>query len=205
MDALFAAPIGALLIFVLRIFDVSLSIMRTILAVRGRRELAALIGFFEVLIWVTAVGHALQHLDSWMHLTGYASGYAAGNYVGVWLEGRFAIGLNVVHAICRGGALAGVGARAAAALRQDGYAVTETEGRGRESTVEILTLVVPRRRVPQVLRVLRSHDPEVFVSVEEVRTVEGGFMPPSGRRTRTAFQPRRSLQRFAMPRRIRPA
>ena len=61
MDALLAAPIGALLIFLLRIVDVSMSIMRMILAVRGHRVAAASIGFFEVLIWLVAVGAALEH------------------------------------------------------------------------------------------------------------------------------------------------
>ena len=78
MDALLAAPIGALLIFLLRIVDVSMSIMRMILAVRGHRVAAASIGFFEVLIWLVAVGAALEHLDSWLHIVGYAAGFAAG-------------------------------------------------------------------------------------------------------------------------------
>lgn len=91
MDVLFAAPIGALLIFMLRIVDVSMATVRLIFIVRGARGLAAVIGFFEVLIWVVAAGHALQHLDSILHVVGYAGGFAAGSYVGVWLEGVFAM------------------------------------------------------------------------------------------------------------------
>lgn len=185
MDVWLAAPIGALLIFLLRVVDVSMAMFRMILAVRGRRGTAAIIGFFEVLIWLVAVGQALSHLNSFFHVVAYAGGFAVGNYVGVSLEARFAIGVNVVRAICRvspkeGGASGG---RAAArALRSEGFAVTEIQGRGRESEVEILNVVVPRKRVPYVLSLIGKHDPEAFVSVEEVRSTRGGYIRPGGRK-----------------------
>lgn len=185
LDVWFAAPIGAVLIFLLRIMDVSMAMIRMILAVRGKRGMAAFIGFFEVLIWIVAVGQALQHVDSLPHLVGYAGGFATGNYVGVWLEGRFAIGVNVVQAICRvhpeDGELRG-GKAAAAALREAGFAVTEIQGKGRESDVEILNVVVPRRNVPRVLALIGENDPDAFVSVEEVRTTRGGYVRPGGRK-----------------------
>ena len=186
MDALLAAPVGALLIFLLRILDVSMSIMRMLLAVRGHRGVAAVIGFLEVLLWLVAVGTALEHLDSWGHIVGYAGGFAAGNYVGVWLEGRFAMGTNVVRAVlpevehASGGT---AGAAAAHALRESGYAVTEMHGRGRESAVEILNVVVPRKRVGEVMGIVRSHASKAFVTVEEVRSAHGGHMRPGGRKT----------------------
>lgn len=185
MGAWFAAPIGALLIFLLRIVDVSMSVMRMILAVRGHRGLAAVIGFFEVLIWLIAVGNALKHLDSLYHIAGYAAGFAMGNYVGVWLEGRLSLGMNVVRAVCRtderpDGSTSG--RETAAMLRDKGYAVTEIEGRGLHSDVEILNIVVPRRRVPDVMQTIQAHDPDAFVSVEEVRSVQGGYIRPGGRK-----------------------
>ena len=188
MDALFAAPIGALLIFCLRIGDVSLATMRMIFAVKGHRTVSASIGFFEVLIWVFAAGHALQHLDSILHVVGYAGGFATGNYVGVWLEGKVAFGVSVVRAVIRvdeaevasNGQTSGHAA--ARLLREAGYAVTELSGRGRESEVDILSIVAQRTKVPEVLEILKNHDPDVFVTVEEIRTTQGGFIRPGGRK-----------------------
>lgn len=184
MELWLSAPIGALLIFGLRVVDVSMAMFRMILAVRGRRGTAAIIGFFEVLIWLVAVGQALNHLNSIYHVVGYAGGFAVGNYVGVWLEGRFAIGVNVVRAIFRVSEHPGAssGHNAARALRREGFAVTELQGRGRESAVEILNVVVPRRRVPHVLALIGDHDPDAFVSVEEVRSTRGGYIRPGGRK-----------------------
>ena len=185
LDTWMAAPLGALLIFLLRMVDVSMAIMRMIIAVRGQRGLAALIGFFEVLLWLLAVGAALEHLGSPLHVVGYAAGFAAGNYVGVWLEGRFAMGINVVRAVFRAerqGEALTAGAAAAHQLREAGFAVTEMGGRGKESDVDILNVVVPRRQVPRVLRVVQEADPQVFATVEEIRSAQGGYVRPAGRK-----------------------
>ncbi len=186
MDALLAAPFGALIIFGLRIVDVSMGTLRLILGVRGYRLQAAAIGFFEVLLWLFAVGVALKHLHSVYHVVGYAGGFAAGNFVGIWLDERFALGTNVVRATFRAYAVGGVDAaggtaahRAAEALRAAGFAVTELEGRGREQPVCILNVVAGRRQVPEVIDLVHAHDPKAFVTVEEVRTTRGGHFRPS--------------------------
>lgn len=182
MDALFALPWGPLLIFCLRVADVSMSMLRMILAVRGHRFAAAAIGFFEVFLWLFAVGNALKHLDSMWHLIGYAGGFATGNYVGVWLEGRLAFGINVVRAVFSGPESRRAGETAAGRLRGQGFAVTEIEGRGRETPVEILNVVVQRRDVPEVVRLVHDVDKAAFVSIEEVRSMRGGYVRPGGRK-----------------------
>lgn len=184
INELFALPLGALLIFMLRVVDVSMATVRLIFAVRGRRGLAALIGFFEILVWIFAVGQALQHLNSIPHLLGYAGGFAAGSYVGVWLEGRLALGLSVVHAVCRseddGTSPAG---QLANAIRLAGFAVTEIEGRGRDGDVDLLRIVVPRRRARALTELIQDYDPNAFITVEEVRATQGGYMQMAGRKS----------------------
>ena len=86
MEALLTGTLGPLIIFFMRIGDVSLATVRMILIMRNARVWAPLIGFFEVLIWLTAAGVAIQHLDSPWHVLGYAGGFAAGNLVGLWME-----------------------------------------------------------------------------------------------------------------------
>ncbi len=185
MDALFAAPVGALLIFFLRMTDVSMATFRMLIAVRGHRIIAALIGFFEVLVWILAVGHALQHLDSWLHVVGYAGGFAMGNYVGITIADRFMPRLRVVRAVFRAKTNAAgemAWQRAADQLRRNGYAVTEVTGRGRESTVEILNIVAPGKEVKEIIQVLRTYDQEAFISVEETQSMVGGYIRPGGRK-----------------------
>lgn len=156
--------------------DVSLATTRMLLTVRNARLQVALIGFFEVLVWLIAAGTAIQHLDSPWHVVGYAGGFAAGSVVGLWLEERLALGLARIQIIARDR-----GRELADTLREDGFGVTELEGRGRDGPVEVVQTVVRRRQTPAVLAHVDRWDPDAFVSVEEPRAVRRGWLF-SGRR-----------------------
>lgn len=171
LEALFGGPWGPLLIFFLRICDVSLATIRMLLAVRGARLIVPLIGFFEVLIWIFAVGSAIRHLESAWHILAYAGGFAAGNIVGLWLEEKLAFGLASIRIISRHG-----GVELAEALRDHGFGVTEFAGHGREGLVEVVYTVVRRRHVPRVLSEVDRWDPEAFVTVESPQEIHRGLM-----------------------------
>lgn len=172
MDLIFASAWGPLAIFFLRIVDVSLSTVRVLLAMRGVRWVVPLIGFFEVLVWIFAVGSAIRHLDSAWHLLGYAAGFATGSFAGMWLEGKMALGLATVRVMSRHG-----GVEIAEALRDEGFGVTEFAGQGREGKVEVVMAVTRRRDLPRVMEQVRIWDPAAFVLVEEPRAVERGLVP----------------------------
>lgn len=178
MEALLSSALGPLLIFFLRVTDVSMAVVRMILAVRGRRLSATFIGFFEVLIWLFAAGTALSHLDSWTHVVAYAAGFATGNFVGISIEQRLALGLNAVRAVLRTR-----GPEVAASMREEGFAVTMLAGQGKGGSLDILNLIVPRSKVDVVLKHLHEFAPEAFVSVEEVRSMHGGYVRPAGRKS----------------------
>jgi len=169
VDALFASPWGALLIFCLRVIDVSCDTMRVIFAIRGKRVIAASLGFIQALVWIFAVANAVKHLDSVLHVLGYAGGYAMGTYIGVSLEKMIAYGVATVRIVTK---RAGLGI--AAALREQGYGVTESHGVGRDGAVEVLNSVVQRRHLDDVLAVITALDEEAFVTVEEPRVLLGG-------------------------------
>lgn len=171
IEAVFAGPWGPLVIFGLRIVDVSLATTRMLLAVRGQRVLVPVIGFFEVLIWLFAAGSAIQYLDSPLHVIGYAAGFAAGNVVGLWVEEKLALGLATVRVISEHG-----GVEAADALREEGFGVTEFAGQGRRGTVEVLYTVVRRSQVKRILALVNEWAPDSFVTVEEPRSIQRGWL-----------------------------
>jgi uncharacterized protein YebE (UPF0316 family) len=176
MIELFASPWGPVLIFFLRIVDVSFATLRIATIVRGPRWMAPVLGFLEILVWIFAAGAAIQNLSSPFHVIGYAGGFAAGTAVGMWAERRLAIGWGVVRAITRApdDGLAGT-------LREAGFAVTEQEARGKSGPVGMLHVVARRRLVPTVLQIIQELDPDCFVTVQTDATVRGGFYA-SGRR-----------------------
>jgi uncharacterized protein YebE (UPF0316 family) len=171
MDELFGGPWGPLLIFGLRIIDVSLSTLRMLMIMRGRKLIAPMIGVVEVLVWIFAVGNAIRYLESPLHLAGYAGGFATGNYVGLKVEEKLALGTAAVRILSRHG-----GVEIAEALRERGFGVTEFAGHGREGTVEMVYAVVRRRELRSVFEQVRIWDPDAFVTVEEPKAIQRGWM-----------------------------
>lgn len=176
IEALFAGTYGPLIIFALRIVDVSLSTIRILLAVRGYKAVVPLIGFFEVLIWVFAVGNAIRFLDSGWHLLGYAAGFSTGTVVGMLIEERLAIGYATIRIVSRHG-----GVELANGLRRLGFGVTEFGGQGRDGRVEIVYTVCRRRDIPRVTGEVERWDPHAFITVEEPREIRWGWVQTGSR------------------------
>jgi uncharacterized protein YebE (UPF0316 family) len=171
IEALFGGPWGPLVIFLLRIVDVSLATLRMLLSVRGQRVLVPIIGFFEVLIWLFAAGNAIRYLNSPLHVMGYAGGFAAGSAMGLWVEEKLAFGLATVRIISSHG-----GVEMADALREQGYGVTEFAGEGREGRVEVVYTVARRSEIRKIYAVIDTWDPNAFVTVEEPRAIRRGWL-----------------------------
>jgi uncharacterized protein YebE (UPF0316 family) len=171
LNTVFDLPWGPLLIFGLRVADVSLDTMRVLFAVRGKRYHAAMLGFFQALIFILVVGNVIQHLDSVWHVLGYAAGFAMGTLVGVMIENAVAYGISTVRIVSAHG-----GVEIANALRERGYGATEVAGYGRDGTVEIVDSVVHRSHLDEVMGIVDRWDSLAFVTVEEPKILRGGSL-----------------------------
>jgi uncharacterized protein YebE (UPF0316 family) len=160
----------ALLIFVLRVGDMTLDTIRVLFMVRGKKLLVWMLGFFQALIFVVAISSVLTQLNNILNIIGYATGFATGNIVGMMIETRLAIGHVLVNIIS-----SNRGAFIAERLRASGYAVTEIAGRGMNGTVFELHASVLRKDVSQVETIVLESDPQAFVTAEDVRPVRRGF------------------------------
>ncbi|MEL7590654.1 MAG: DUF5698 domain-containing protein [Anaerolineaceae bacterium] len=160
----------ALMIFFLRVADMSLDTIRVLFVVRGKKAIVWVLGFFQSLIFVIAISSVLTELDNILNVVGYATGFATGNLVGMLIEQRLAIGHILVTIIS-----SNRGAFIAERLRAGGYAVTEIPGRGRNGTVFELHASVLRKDVPNVETIVLEADPQAFITAEDVRPVRRGF------------------------------
>jgi uncharacterized protein YebE (UPF0316 family) len=172
MEAIFnqGPVVSAIVIFLLRIGDMSLDTIRVLFVVRGKKKLAWILGFFQALIFVVAISSVLANADSWLNILGYAAGFATGNVVGMFIEDRMALGhLHLtIYSSMRGAAIA-------EALRKDGYGVTEISGRGKDGTVTVLHCSVLRRKMDSVETIVLEEDPSAFITTADVRQVRRGF------------------------------
>jgi len=161
-----------LLIFVARVIDVGLGTLRIIFTARGKRQLAPLLGFVEVFIWVAVISQMVRGVNHVVAYLAYAAGFAAGNYVGMWIENRLALGTVVLRII-----LAQSGDELADALHAAGYGVTRVDGQGANGPVKLIYTIVRRKDLPGVLEVIHTTTPKAFVAIEEVRSTEQGIFP----------------------------
>lgn len=164
--------LGALLIFVLRVTDVSLGTLRVLYMVQGRMLVAAALGFLEAGIFIVAISRVFQHIDNPLNMLGYAAGFAVGTATGVTFEGLIASGFILIRIISRERSH-----QMPPVLRERGFGLTAVRGEGRDGERLVLFLVAPRRRGREALDVVRSIDPEAFVTVESVSRPIGGYLP----------------------------
>jgi len=162
--------LGGLFIFALRLTDVTLGTMRILMTVRGRKWIAALIGFVEVTIFVVAISQVVRNFGNVWNVLGYAGGFAAGTLVGMTIEERMALGWTVVRIISTD-----LSRRVCEALREAGYGVTEIPGQGMRGAVEIYEVVARRSDLPKILQIVERVDSRAFVTVEETRRVYRGW------------------------------
>jgi uncharacterized protein YebE (UPF0316 family) len=180
INALFGTPLGAVFVFLFNAVNVTLMTVRQIMAVRGHRTQAAAIGFFQKLFWLLAVAGTLQHVNSIGHVVGYAGGFAAGAFLGISVEEHLAVGTSVVHAAVASNTdqQREAGRRVAEALHDQDFAVTKSRARGWRGDMDLMDVVVPRRKVEQVVNTVRKGDPDAHISVEDVEATSDNF--PAG-------------------------
>ena len=162
--------LGALLIFCLRIGDVSAGTLRVIFLVNGRRGPAALLAFCESAIWVIAISRVFSHLDHWQNMVGYATGYACGTMVGITLDQFIGIGQSVVRVFTRDTHL-----HLRDRLASEGFGVTLFRGEGVNGPVQELIIVIQRRRRKELVRHVKAIDPTAFVTFEAAAATYGGY------------------------------
>jgi len=176
---LFDYLILPLLIFCMRICDVTLDTMRIILVTKGYKSIAPVIGFFEVLIWIVAISRIMQNLDNWVCYIAYAAGFASGNFIGMLVDEKLAIGHQIIRVITRDKAEA-----LADTLRRLGYGVTSVKAAGMQGEVEILYIIVTRKNEKNAVDLIMEHNPNAFYTVENLqsvnRPVDKNFHPEKG-------------------------
>ena len=153
----------ALMIFLARVVDVSLGTLRHALVVRGKRALTFAIAFVESIIWVFAVSRVINDLSDPLMAIAFAFGFAAGTFMGITLESLLKIGDQVVKVFTQ------KGSAVAQLLREQGFRVTEFQGNGRDGTIYLLFVQVPRKSVKQVMKLTRSIDPTCYLVVEDIK------------------------------------
>lgn len=162
---------GYFLIFFARMLDMSMATVRTLMVMQGRKFQAALLGFFEVGIYVVVLGKVVNSLENPYNLLSYCLGFAAGNYVGIMIENKIALGnlsAQIILKTANNDILIDT-------LRSEKFGVTSYEGQGIEGPREMLTVALNRKDLPRLKRIVDTIDANAFITVNSISPIRGGY------------------------------
>lgn len=160
------------LIFLARVLDVTIGTIRIVMVSKGYKIWAPILGFFEVLIWLIAITKIMQNLDNWLGYIAYGLGFAAGNYVGLIIEEKMALGIVKLQIITRREA-----GKLIENLTNAGYGITHHNAKGSNENVSIIYSIIKRSEIKKVAEIIVSTNPKAFYSVEDVKFVNEGVFP----------------------------
>ena len=169
-----SGPILYIMIFLAKTVEVSIATIRLVYINKGERVKGAVLGFFEVMIWILVVSSVLNNItEDPFKIIAYAAGFSLGNYLGVSIESKIAVGLASIYVVVN----EDIGSTLAGTLRDEGFGVTIMDGKGKDDSLKSLLFIqLKRRRIPSAIKLIRETAPDSYISVNDVKSTVGGFI-----------------------------
>lgn len=183
---LFRWVVMPILIFIARMCDVTLGTLRNVFISKGLRRIVPVIGFFEVLIWLISMRQIMQHLDNVMCYISFAGGFSMGTYVGLKIEARLALGVQVIRIITNQDS-----ANLIMALQKENIGITVIDGLGSKGPVKIIFTIAKRKDIEIIRELIDLHNPSAFYSIEDVRAANQGVFRNGESTGKTMYYVRR--------------
>lgn len=161
-------------IFLVRIIDVSLGTVRTLITVKGRTLLASMVGFIEVFVWFVIVKEALNTTETslWVAIS-YSLGFATGTYIGGYISDRFIKGNFGVQVVT-----SDKSKQLLSLLKKEGYGVSVIDVKGYDDSKEkyMLFIGINKNNFDHLKKLIHSVDPKAFIVVNETKYVQNGYI-----------------------------
>lgn len=164
------------LIYVLIVFakviEVSLMTVRIVFITKGEKKLGAIIGFFEVMLWIYIASNVISNItEDPFKAVSYALGFALGNYFGSIVEEKIGLGLSEVQIIVK----EEHGQEVADFIRDMGFAVTVIQGEGKNFKRNLLLMFIPRKKVKSVVEAVTDKQENAVITVSDTKPIYGGY------------------------------
>ena len=157
-------------IFFARILDVSIGTVRTVIMVKGKIYITALLAFIEVMIWFMVAREALvTEMKSIFIPVSYALGYATGTFIGTYISNNFIISIRGVEIIAKKNQLELINA-----IKKSGFAVSVIDLKGNKNG--LLLCQINNKKERKLIELVKRYDPNAFIIVNETKYVQNGFI-----------------------------
>lgn len=155
-----------ILIFCARVMDVSINTLRIMFVMNGKKKIAPILGFFESLIWLLAIGQIFQNIDNPMSYVAYAGGFAMGTFVGMTIEEKLALGRVLVRVITPEPMPSLI-----EYMKEHNFRFTSVGAEGRYGKVNLLFTVMKRDDLTGFIGKVKSINDKAFYTIESVKRI----------------------------------
>jgi uncharacterized protein YebE (UPF0316 family) len=156
-----------ILIFLSRVVDVSLGTMRIILVSKSFKIYASILGFFEVLIWIVAIGQLMGDVNNITTYLAYALGFSVGTYIGMIIEEKVAIGTLLLQVITKNHKK-----ELLDILKEKNVRAFDINAKSKDGEVGVIYVIVTRKNYKKVAKNITEVDPKAFFAVEDINVVQ---------------------------------
>lgn len=169
-----SGPVLYIVIFCAKIVEVTISTIRLVYINKGEKVKGAILAFIEILIWLVVVSSVLTNIaQDPIKIFVYAAAFSLGNYIGITIESKIAVGLASIQVVVNGES----GEAMAEILRNQGFGVTIIDGRGiNDSKKNLLFVQLKRKRIPEAVKLVQQNNPEAYITVNDIKSMVGGFV-----------------------------
>jgi uncharacterized protein YebE (UPF0316 family) len=132
----------------------------------GKKNVAPILGFFEALIWLLAIGQIFQNIDNPVSYIAYAGGFGMGTYVGMRFDEKLALGRVLVRVITPKPL-----PELIEYMKERDYRFTSVGAEGRYGKVNLLFTVMKRDSLQTFVDKVKSIDEKAFYTIESVKRI----------------------------------
>ncbi|MDR3161352.1 MAG: DUF5698 domain-containing protein [Spirochaetaceae bacterium] len=165
-----------LLIFFSKVVEVALGTIRLILINKGYRRVGTALSFFEIVLWTFIASRVIIGIaEAPIKGIVYSVGFSLGIYLGSRIESYIALGKVMIQTIISKTNSAAM----ISLLREQGYAVTTVDARGRDSDKTVLMIFANRKGKEDIIRAIHRIDGTAMIITNDISTLQGGYIPPA--------------------------
>ena len=161
-------------IFCAKIVEVTASTIRLVYINKGEKVKGTILAFIEIMIWLVVVSSVLNNItEDPIKVFVYGIAFALGNYVGITIESKIAIGLASIQVVVN----EETGEKLAEILREQNFGVTIIDGRGKnDSKKNLLFVQLKRKKIPRAVELIKEATPSAYITVNDIKSMVGGYL-----------------------------
>ena len=164
-----------IIIFLSKVIENAVATLRLIVVSNGKKFLGAILQGIVAIVWICVTGIVVKDiLQDPFKIVAFALGSIVGSYLGSFLEEKIALGNQLLTIIVDKSFEQAITQE----LRNWGFAVTSTLGKGKDREKAILFIFLARKKTRILVNLVKKLDSNALILSETACHICGGYHTP---------------------------